>query len=68
MMEMASRLENVQMSRWFVAPSLTLLASKTDRGDALDLSSLFRFMGVRILEVKMSFWCMFVVIGFFKGS
>ena len=65
MMEMVSRLEKVQMSKWLFAASLPLLASKTDMGVALDSSSVFSPMGDKMLEVKISFGCMFVVIGVF---
>ena len=64
-MEMASRLENVQMRRRLFAASFPLSASKTDMGVALDSSSVFRLIGDRILEVKMSLGCKLVVIGVF---
>ena len=64
-MEMASRLEKVHISEWLLTASLPLLASKTDVGVALDSSSVFSAMGDKILEVKMSLGCIFVVIGVF---
>ena len=63
MREMASRLEKVQMSKWLFAASLPLLASKTAMGVALALSLVLRAMVDRICEVKMSFGCMFLVVG-----
>ena len=63
MIEMASRQGKVQMSMWFVAASLPLLASKTAMGVALSLSLVLRAMVVRMCEVKMSFGCMFLVAG-----
>ena len=65
MMEMASRLEKVQMSKWLLAASLPLLASKTAVGVASASSSVLSAMGDKILEVKMSLGCIFVVIGVF---
>ena len=65
MMEMASRLEKVQISKWLLAASLPLLASKTAVGVALALSSVLSAMGDKMLEVKMSLGCMFVVMGVF---
>ena len=61
----ASRLEKVKMSKWLFAASLPLFASKTDMGVALDSSSVFSPMGDKMLEVKISFGYMFVVIGVF---
>ena len=65
MMEMASRLEKVQISKWLLAASLPLLASKTAMGLALASSSVLSAMGDKMLEIKMSLGCMFVVMGVF---
>ena len=65
MMEMASRLEKVQMSKWLLAASLPLLASKTAMGVALALSSVLSAMGDKMFEMKMSLGCIFVVMGVF---
>merc|ERR1711954_508395 len=65
MMEMASRLEKVQIRKWLLAASLPLLASKTAMGVALASSSVFRSMGDKILDINMSLGCMFIVLGVF---
>ena len=65
MMEMASRLEKVQIRKWLLAAYLPLLASKTAMGVALASSSVFSVMGNKMLEIKMSLGCMFVVMGVF---
>ena len=65
MMEMASRLEKVQISKWLLAASLPLLASKTAMGVALASSSVLSAMGDKMLEIKMSLGCVFVVMGIF---
>ena len=51
-MEMASRLEKVQIRKWLLAASLPLLASKTAMGVVLASSSVFRSMGDKILDMK----------------
>ena len=63
MMEMAPRLEKVQMGMWLFAASLPLLASKTAMGVALALSLVLSAMVDRMFEVKMSLGCIFIVMG-----
>ena len=65
MMEMASRLEKVQISKWLLAASLPLLASKTAMGVALASSAVLSAMGDKMFEMKMSLGCIFVVMGVF---
>merc|ERR1711954_184479 len=62
MREMASRLEKVQIRKWVFAVSLPLLASNTAMGVVLASSSVLRFMGARMLDMKISFWRMFMVL------
>ena len=64
-MEMASRLEKVQMRKWLLAVSLPLLALKTAMGVVLASSSVFRAMGDKILDMNISLGCMFIVLGVF---
>ena len=65
MREMASKLGKVQMRKWVFAVSLPLLASNTAMGVVLASSSVLRFMGARMLEMKISLGCMLVVLGVF---
>ena len=48
-----------------VVSSLPLLVSKTAMGVILASSSVFSAMGDKMLEIKMSLGCMFVVMGVF---